>query len=115
MAGAPEGWRSARTIGVLCGKQAATKGVREAVRRCGIPVVWVMVEDVGEGAKGRVRQMLWNRKVAEMGGEGVGVGIAHVVGKGGEMEKEAVLMWEGRVWDPVGRGGGELEGQGSAE
>lgn len=107
VAGAPEGWRGARTVGVLCAKREATRGVRDAVRRCRIPVVWVMVEDLGPGG-GRVRQVLWNEKVGEVGGEGVGVGIAYSRGGGGGVangvEREAVLMWEGRMWDPSGLG-----------
>ncbi|MCJ1429174.1 hypothetical protein MMC29_007087, partial [Sticta canariensis] len=111
MAGAPEGWRSANTVGVLCAKQAATRGVREAVRRSGIPVIWVMVEedpeDTGAG-KGRVKQVLWNEKVAAMGADGVGVGVRYVVNRhegdetraAGGLEKEAVLLWKGREWDP---------------
>ncbi len=98
MVGAPNGWRGSRTVGVLCAKRAATKGVMEAVRRCGIPVVWVMIEDVGEG-QGSVRQVLWNKKVAELGGEGVGVGVKY--GERGR-ERVSVLMWEGREWDPSG-------------
>lgn len=100
--GAPDGWRGARTVGVLCAKREATRGVREAVRRCGIPVVWVMVEDLGSRG-GRVRQILWNEKVGEVGGEGVGVGVAYAHGEAG-LDREAVLMWEGRVWDPMSMG-----------
>lgn len=102
MAGAPEGWRGANTVGVLCAKQAATKGVREAVRRCGTPVVWIMIEEDDEGAgTGRVRQVLWNEKVAAMGAEGVGVGVRYAETRAaGGLEKEAVLLWEGREWDP---------------
>lgn len=105
--GAPEGWRGANTVGVLCAKQAATRGVREAIRRCGIPVVWIMIEE--EGGLGRVRQVLWNEKVAAMGAEGVGVGVRYVVGSShhagsgataGGLEKEAILLWEGREWEP---------------
>lgn len=121
MAGAPEGWRGENTVGVLCAKQAATRGVREAVRRCGIPVVWVMVEEEHDGAgKGRVRQVLWNEKVAAMGAEGVAVGVRHAVSRhggdegkaAGGLEKEAVLLWEGREWDP---GLTEEEGSGNGE
>ncbi|KAL9045334.1 MAG: hypothetical protein Q9214_001603, partial [Letrouitia sp. 1 TL-2023] len=64
LVGAPNGWRGERTIGVLCAKRPATKGVREAIRRCGMPVLWLMVEEIGkDGEGGRVRQMLWNQKV----------------------------------------------------
>lgn len=115
MAGAPDGWRGANTVGVLCAKQSATRGVREAVRRSGIPVVWVMVEEQDKGAGiglGRVRQVLWNEKVATMGAEGVGVGVRYANSShhapdekkrsaaAGGLEKEAVLLWEGQEWSP---------------
>jgi len=83
-------------IGVLCAKTKATMGVRRAVRRCGMPVVWIMVDDLGEG-RGRVRQVLWNDRVDELGGEGVGVGVRYL---GWGMEKEMVLMWKGELREP---------------
>lgn len=61
-----------------------------------MPVVWVMIEDLGEG-RGRVRQVLWNDRVDELGGEGVGVGVRYL---GGGVEKEMVLMWKGELWEP---------------
>jgi len=53
--GAPEGWRGDDTIGVLCARREATAGVREAVRRAGRGVVWIMVENpnIGEDGGGR--------------------------------------------------------------
>lgn len=98
-AGAPEGWRGTNTVGVLCTKRPATKGAREAVRKSGMPVVYIMVEDIGEG-KGRVTQMLWNERVDEIGAEGTAVGTRHVVEEGKGLEKEAVLLWKGKVWEP---------------
>lgn len=102
-AGAREGWRGEGTVGVLCGKGAATKGVREAVRRAGTGVVWVCVEDVGgEEGRGRVRQVLWNERVGGLGVEGMGVGVRYGVGEGeGDgREKEALLLWKGVPWEP---------------
>ncbi len=61
-----------------------------------MPVVWIMVDDLGEGT-GRVRQVLWNDRVDELGGEGVGVGVRYL---GWGMEKEMVLMWKGELWEP---------------
>jgi len=109
VAGAPEGWHSEDTIGVLCAKREATVGVREAVRRSGRGVVWVMVEEVVEsnrvlgegceGPKGRIKQVFWNERVARMVGEEVGSGVRYVPGVR-RMEKEVCLMWHGRVWMP---------------
>lgn len=61
-----------------------------------MPVVWIMVDDLGEG-RGRVRQVVWNDKVDKLGGEGVGVGVRYL---GWGMEKEMVLMWKGELWEP---------------
>ena len=134
-------------VGVLCAKMEATAGVREAVRRCRRGVVWVMVQDsdeasersvvgnergeeekglrvkgekvdrVHEGRVGRIKQILWNEKVARMVGGGVGAGVRYipdaVKGKGA-WGKEVVLMVDGRVWVPDGlgleQGQDELEG-----
>lgn len=101
-AGAPVGWRGKETVAVLCAKGEATKGVREAVRESRVPVVWVMVEDLGEAERGgRVRQVLWNAKVSELGAEGVGVGVRYLPGReGGQVGKEVVLTWKGNIWEP---------------
>lgn len=135
LAGAPDGWRAANnTVAVLCATQAATRGVRDAVRRCRIPAVWVMLdEQPGSPGTGRVRQVLWNEKVAAMGAQGVGVGVRYVVGahenNSARLEKEAVLLWEGREWNPLkeeaasgesaesagcGEGGGGRSGEGGS-
>ncbi|KAL8672530.1 MAG: hypothetical protein Q9168_002997, partial [Polycauliona sp. 1 TL-2023] len=107
-AGAPAGWRGDSVIGVLCAKREATKGVREAVRRSAAPVIWIMVEDLGEG-RGNVRQMLWNQRVSQLGAEGVGVGVRYLSGaEGKELQQEIMLTWKGEVWDPekpIGDGG----------
>lgn len=104
MVGAPVGWRGkGSTVALLCGKREATKGVMEAVRRCGIPAVWCMIEEWdstdGGNRAGVVRQVLWNGMVEELiGGRGWSVGVKYG-GRGGEGER--VLMWEGKEWDPV--------------
>ena len=103
-AGAPSGWRGDTCVGVLCASRPATPGVREAIRRSKRGLVWMFVEERtkgGEGEKGdrtggRVRQMLWNDRVAEMGAEGVDVGLRYVAGG---VDKEVVLMWKGEVWE----------------
>lgn len=101
-AGAPVGWRGENIVGVLCAKREATKGVREAVRRSAAPVIWIMVEDVGQGT-GKVKQMLWNQRVSQLGAEGVGVGVRYLPGaEGKEVETEVGLTWKGEAWDPHG-------------
>ena len=100
LAGAPKGWRGEDTVGILCAKREATKGVREAVRRSGMPVIWIMVEDLGEQGGGKVRQMLWNARVNGLGAEGVGTALRYVPGSPGhELGKEVVLTWKGEVWE----------------
>ena len=105
VAGAPDAWKGVGTVGVLCGKKPATQGVRDAVRRSGMPVVWVMVEEVGEGEekRGRVRQVLWNERVEGLGLEEMGVGWKHIVRGGEGLKKETVLLWNGVPWEPEGQ------------
>ena len=102
VAGAPDAWKGVGTVGVLCGKKPATQGVRDAVRRSGMPVVWVMVEEVGEGEEksGRVRQMLWNERVQDLGLEEMGIGLKHIVRGEKGLTKETVLLWNGVPWEP---------------
>ncbi|KAI4287973.1 MAG: hypothetical protein L6R35_002767 [Caloplaca aegaea] len=116
-AGAPAGWRNGdTTIAVLVAKRPATKGVREALRCSRVPVMWVMLEELAERdggyveeaeeEKGRVRQILWNAKVIELGVEGLGVGVRYLSpssssgekrgdNRGRSVEKEVVLTWKG--------------------
>ena len=111
VAGAGERWRGEATVGVLCAKREATGGVREAVRRSGRGIVWVMVQDLGDaedGARrGRVKQILWNERVGEMVGDRVAAGVRYVPGvQEGGLEKEVCLMWDGLVWEPEAGGEG---------
>ena len=99
-AGAPAGWRGERTVGVFCAKKPATKGVREAIQRSGVPVVWAMIEDVGEG-RSRIAQVLWNEKVNQVGAQNMAVGLKHTPVSAGEgLESECVLLCEGVPWVP---------------
>ena len=101
VAGAPDGWRLPSTIGVLCGKQPATNGVREAVKKSGTPILWIMVEEHAEAKHvGRVRQVLWNERVDELGLQDMSVGLKHVEGQDEGMEKAAVLLWNNELWEP---------------
>lgn len=110
-------------VGVLVGRKEATKGVREALRRSAVGLMWVMVEeadnieaddvanDVGELRQddeqedeqmpaARIRQVLWNEKVEMMGATGFGVGARYFEGLSGSLEKEVCLTWRGRIWEP---------------
>jgi len=61
-------------------------------------------EEVGQGeGVGRVRQVLWNERVGQLGAEGVGVTVRYL-DRGEGVESEAVLTWKGEVWEPVGEG-----------
>jgi hypothetical protein len=84
--GAPSGWRSTGVLGFLVSQQEATKGVREAMGRSRWPMGYVMCS-----GKGRILQMLWNRKADDEGLLGVGVTVKYV---GGDREdKEIILIW----------------------
>ena len=114
-------------VGVLVGRKEATKGVREAVRRSAVAIMWVMVEEADDGREaeadadadeegelpvnegqeddekmplGRVRQLLWNEKVEMMGATGLGVGVRYFEGESGKLGKEICLTWKGRIWEP---------------
>lgn len=123
LASAPGEWRGQDTIGVLCAKREVTPGVRDALRRSRRGVVWVMIEDLGEGKShedeggdgdemrdgdagigkgveerkdGRIKQILWNDRVQKLVGEGTGTGVVHMPGEaGGRMETEILLSYNG--------------------
>lgn len=84
----------------MCAKKPATKGVREAIQRCGVPVLWAMIEDAGDG-RGRIAQILWNEKVNQVGAQGMAVGLRHMpIGEGEGLEKECILLRNGIPWMP---------------
>lgn len=113
-------------MGVLMGRKEATKGVREALRRSAVGVMWVMVEEAdGLGADdaaesdvaelsendeqvhdeipvARIRQILWNEKVEMMGATGLGVGVRYFEDPSGsgKLEKEVCLTYKGKIWQP---------------
>lgn len=99
VAGAPGAWKGEGTIGVLCAKGEATPGLRDAVLKSPMGVIWVLVDEGGEGT-GRVTQILWNERVRRAVGEGWGWGVRYLEGKGVAVKNELRLMWEGRVWVP---------------
>ncbi|KAL2872830.1 uncharacterized protein BJX67DRAFT_376613 [Aspergillus lucknowensis] len=90
--------------GVLVGPREATRGVREALGRSGMPLVWMMV-----GWDGVLRQALWNARVEGLGLGLGGLGVEVVypgdlsdpesgsdAGQAGTERKEVRLTWEGR-------------------
>ena len=112
--GAPPGWKGESVVAVLCAGREATKGVRETIRGARRGLVWIMVEDInraGEGKEfdadieaegtGRIRQVLWNDRVASLGLEGIGVQLKYLAPQDGRpVDKEAVLTWKGEMWEP---------------
>ena len=84
-------------LGLLVANREATKGMREALRRSGLPLGYVMVTS-GEG---RVVQFVWNQEAARRGLEGIGVTNRYLGdtgsgrGNGDGVEREIVLTWNG--------------------
>ena len=113
--GAPAGWRGEGTVAVLCAPRGATGGVRGAMRAAGLAgrgFVWVTVVEDRGGGGGRVTQLLWNERVRRVVREGLGTGVRYVpgtkTGAGGRgVEREVVLMLDGRVWEPGSTEGGK--------
>lgn len=89
--GAPAGWRGQGVVALLAARDEATKGVREAVRRSGMPMGFVNV--TGGGV---IRQFIWNAAAVERGLEGVGVTVKYPVDD--NKEPEITLTWEGKPW-----------------
>ncbi|KAL3474931.1 hypothetical protein BJX99DRAFT_259853 [Aspergillus californicus] len=86
----------ARCAGILVSPREATKGVREALGRSGMPLIWIMVE-----RDGKVGQVLWNGRMEEgLGLFGLGVEISYPLALG-EVDEEKRgkpdfrLTWEG--------------------
>ena len=112
--GAPPGWKGESVVAVLCAGREATKGVREAIRGARRGLVWIMVEDINRAGEetevdadieaegtGRIRQVLWNDRVASLGLEGIGVQTKYSAPQdGGTVDREAVLTWKGEMWEP---------------
>lgn len=88
-------------VGMLVSPREATKGVREALGRSGLPLAWVLV-----GLEGQVRQCLWNQRAGEVGLDGVGVTVRYtpkekrdVNGDGENVERDLALTWKGEVME----------------
>lgn len=87
-AGAPAGWRGQGVLGLLVAEKTATKGMRDALGRAGMPMGYFCCE----GEDGVVSQMLWNQRADEGGLEGVDVALRR---GGGKDVGEVVLVKNG--------------------
>lgn len=89
--GAPLGWREPGVFGLHISPKSATKAVREALGRSRWPMGYVLCS-----SDGKIMQMLWNRRAAEEGLEGVGVELKYF-SEGDRNDKEIILSWKGNV------------------
>ncbi|BCS26558.1 uncharacterized protein APUU_51269A [Aspergillus puulaauensis] len=99
--------------GVLVSPREATKGVRDALGRSGMPLVWMMM-----GREGSVRQVLWNGRMEGLGLGGLGVEVLYPADMGedsdghGHGKGKARLTWDGtevQTMDEVEEGMSLLE------
>ncbi|PYH49241.1 uncharacterized protein BP01DRAFT_352768 [Aspergillus saccharolyticus JOP 1030-1] len=83
----PHTWRLAAhnppRVGMLVNYREATAGVRTALQRSSLPLVYLMVD-----LRGTLRQALWNEAVEALGVAPLGVEVVHGL-KEGEAEAEA--------------------------
>ena len=88
--GAPPGWRGSSVLALLVSQNVATKGMREALGRSRWPMGYVYCS-----REGKVLQMLWNKRAAQEGLEGIGIGVRYA-GEGPN-ERHVILTWQGNV------------------
>jgi Protein of unknown function (DUF2034) len=88
--GAPTGWRGPGVIGLLVAQREATNGVQDALGRSRWPMGFALCS-----GKGKILQLLWNRRAEEEGLLGVGVGIRY--GLTNPNDREALLVWKGEI------------------
>ncbi|KAI9886663.1 MAG: hypothetical protein M1823_001506 [Watsoniomyces obsoletus] len=101
--GAPVGYLRGTTgssvLGLLAAPKEATAGVREAMGRSRLPLLFAMIGNMD----GRVMQLLWNQRAKDVGLDGLGVGVrycSNVDEDGDEKEdvkREVALTWKGNV------------------
>ncbi|KAI9736090.1 MAG: hypothetical protein M1818_006266 [Claussenomyces sp. TS43310] len=84
--GAPTGWRDQGVLGILVTSTASSKGLRETILRSQWPISHVMCD-----SRGRLLQMLWNKKAEENGLQGMSVGQSY----SREGERSIRLLWKG--------------------
>lgn len=104
-------WSSVQTgvvgvVGVLVSSREATKGVRDALARSRVPVVWMMVR-----RDGVVQQVLWNREVEVLGVARLQAVVRYLPGRDGEGEadREIALAWDGEEVPDMDRVEADLE------
>jgi hypothetical protein len=88
--GAPAGWRGPAVLGLLVSPLPATKGVREAIGLSRWPMGYVCCKP-----EGRILQMMWNRRAAQEGLEGINVELKY--GGGDLTDREVILTWKGEA------------------
>ncbi|KAI9890226.1 MAG: hypothetical protein M1814_004388 [Vezdaea aestivalis] len=96
-AGAPKGWRGEGVLRLMVAGRAATKGVREAMGRSPGAMGFGMIKG------GKIEQLVWNRKVEQLGLEEAGVGLRFWE-EGEKRGKEVVLIWRGEVIESLDEG-----------
>lgn len=89
--GAPVRYRGEGTIAILAAAKEATKGVRDAVGRSGLPMAYLNIT-----TEGKIRQFVWNHSAVECGLAGVGVALRYLV----DGDSEVTLTWKGVPWSP---------------
>ncbi|KAK6002259.1 hypothetical protein QM012_001897 [Aureobasidium pullulans] len=89
--GAPVRYRGEGTVAILAAAKEATKGVRDAVGRSGLPMAYLNIT-----TEGKIRQFVWNHAAVECGLEGVGVALRYLA----DGDSEVTLTWKGVPWYP---------------
>lgn len=95
---------SSETMAMLVTPLQATKGVREAMGRSRWPLAYAKI-----ALDGMIEQLLWNKRAAFAGLEGMSVSVSHdldelaTAGKSDQdtriPKQEAVLLWNGEMWN----------------
>jgi hypothetical protein len=89
--GAPARWASEGTFGFLVAPTKATRGMRDALIRSGLPMGFLQVTN-----EGKILQFVWNHEATQRGLEGLGITSRFTPAKKGEgLEEEIALTWNG--------------------
>lgn len=87
------------TMALLVTPLLATKGIRDAIGRSPRPLAYAMIT-----SSGRIKQLFWNKRCADIGLAGLRVDTRHaptgVPENEDELVPEVVLTWEGSTWEP---------------
>lgn len=86
------------TMGLLVTPVSATKGVRDAIGRSSRPLAYAVVT-----SRGRIGQLFWNKRCADIGLAGLRVDTRHTPARDFEstddLVPEVVLTWDGLTWE----------------